>query len=226
MMDAEPASDHQLAFVRAFASQARDPGSLAYVRGLLDGTEQLGGLQVDTELRWHLLQCLTAFGQLGEQDIAAEQAKDPTATGQRRAETARALQPDPAVKHAVWERVTTDLTVPNAVLESLIAGLWHPSQRELLRPYTDRYFSAVAGVWESHTTSLAQGIAVGTYPCAGRLRAGGGRGRQLPGPRRGACPATATGGGRAGGHPALAAGSGARPPGTLSGLSRLLTQAG
>jgi aminopeptidase N len=164
MMDAEPASDHQLAFVRAFASQARDPGSLAYVRGLLDGTEQLAGLQVDTELRWHLLQCLAALGELGEEDIAAEQAKDPTATGQRRAETARALQPDPAVKHAVWERVTADLTVPNAVLESLIAGLWHPSQRDLLRPYTDRYFSAVAGVWESHTTSLAQGIAVGTYP--------------------------------------------------------------
>lgn len=37
-------------------------------------------------------------------------------------------------------------------------------QRELLAPYTDKYFEALADVWASRSHEMAQQIAVGLYP--------------------------------------------------------------
>ena len=39
-----------------------------------------------------------------------------------------------------------------------------PLKRELLAPYTDRYFEVLADVWESRSHEMAQQIAVGLYP--------------------------------------------------------------
>src|SRR5215813_5417319 len=52
---AEPGSDTQLAYVRAFAGTATAQDDLALLAGLLDGSVVLDGLTVDTELRWALL---------------------------------------------------------------------------------------------------------------------------------------------------------------------------
>ena len=61
-----PGSDSQLQLARAFASAAVTDEQLAIVRGLLDGTEQLDGLTIDTDLRWHLLHRLVAAGKADE----------------------------------------------------------------------------------------------------------------------------------------------------------------
>ena len=37
-------------------------------------------------------------------------------------------------------------------------------QRELLAPYTAKYFEVVKGIWESRSHEMAQQIAVGLYP--------------------------------------------------------------
>ena len=55
---AEPGTDHQLTFAHALASVATAPGDLALLSGLLDGTASVGGLAVDTELRWR---CCTGW---------------------------------------------------------------------------------------------------------------------------------------------------------------------
>ncbi|MCW2606971.1 MAG: aminopeptidase, partial [Frankiales bacterium] len=52
---AEPGSDVQLAWARALGSTAAGDEQVALVEGLLDGSRELPGLAVDTELRWHLL---------------------------------------------------------------------------------------------------------------------------------------------------------------------------
>jgi aminopeptidase N len=161
---AEPGSDHQLAFANALAGSVLDDESLAVVRGWYDGSDVLEGLEVDTDLRWRFLQALTAHGAAGLEEIQAEEERDPTATGHRRAESARALRPTVEAKDEAWDRAVNDDDIPNAVSEAIIGGISHPSQKELLAPYVERYFADVSGVWERRSSERAQSMVVGLYP--------------------------------------------------------------
>ncbi|MFP3991365.1 aminopeptidase N [Streptomyces sp. E11-3] len=161
---AEPGSDHQLAWARAFAATARTESQLDLLSGLLDGTESIEGLAVDTELRWAFVLRLAATGRLGEKDIAAEYERDRTAAGERHAATARAARPTPEAKAEAWASVVESDQLPNAVQEAVIGGFVQTDQRELLAPYTEKFFAAVKGVWESRSHEMAQQIAVGLYP--------------------------------------------------------------
>jgi aminopeptidase N len=162
--EAEPGSDHQLAWVRAFARAARTADHLAVLRGLLDGSHLVEGLAVDTDLRWILLNGLVANGAAGDDEIAAELARDRTATGQQAAATARALRPTPASKAEAWREATENDDLPNAINDAIITGFAHPAQAELMRPYVDRFFQVVGEVWKRRTSESAQRVAVGLYP--------------------------------------------------------------
>jgi aminopeptidase N len=161
---AEPGSDHQLAYVNSLAGAVLDDEILALVRGWLDGTSPLPGLTVDTDLRWRLLNALAAHGKAGLADIDAERTRDATATGNRRAEWARALRPTGEAKAEAWRRAVFDDDLPNAVSDSIIAGFSHPAQKALLTQYVDKYFADVAGVWERRSSERAQPVALGLFP--------------------------------------------------------------
>ncbi|MFK4222742.1 aminopeptidase N [Streptomyces sp. NPDC019890] len=161
---AEPGSDHQLAWARAFAATARTPQQLDLLQALLDGTESIEGLAVDTELRWAFVERLAAAGVLDEDEIAAEYERDKTAAGERHATTARAARPTAEAKAGAWASVVESDKLPNAVQEAVIAGFVQTDQRELLAPYTEKFFAAVKGVWESRSHEIAQQIAIGLYP--------------------------------------------------------------
>jgi len=162
--DAEPGSDHQLTWARIFATAARRDGQLAAVRALLDGSTAVPGLAVDTELRWHLLQCLVAMGAAGDDDIEAELQRDPTDAGQREAWTARALRPTAEAKEQAWRMATAEDELPNQTGLAMIRGFSHPEQHALLAPYRDRYFQVVHDVWNRRTSEVAQNVAIGLYP--------------------------------------------------------------
>jgi aminopeptidase N len=161
---AEPGSDHQLVWVRTFASAARRDEHLAIVRNLLDGAETIHGLAIDTELRWHLLQRLVAMGAAGTAEIDAELDRDPTDQGQREAATARALTPTPEAKAEAWRLATEDDELPNQTGLAYISGFSHPAQHHLLAPYVTRYFEIVADVWARRSSEVAQNVVVGLYP--------------------------------------------------------------
>ncbi|MFE1773022.1 aminopeptidase N [Streptomyces sp. NPDC059008] len=161
---AEPGSDHQLAWARAFAAAARTDEQLDLLQGLLDGTTEISGLAVDTELRWSLLQRLAATGRADEEAIAAELERDKTSAGERHAATARAARPTEEAKAGAWASVVESDKLPNAVQEAVIGGFVQTDQRELLAPYTAKYFDAVKSVWDSRSHEMAQQIAVGLYP--------------------------------------------------------------
>ncbi|MCF3965043.1 aminopeptidase N [Streptomyces fuscigenes] len=161
---AAPGSDHQLAWARAFAATARTPQQLHLLQGLLDGRESIEGLAVDTELRWAFVQRLAATGDFDEEEIAAEYERDRTAAGERHAAAARSARPIAAAKAEAWASVVEDDKLPNAVQEAVIGGFVQTDQRELLAPYTEKYFAAVAGVWESRSHEMAQQVAIGLYP--------------------------------------------------------------
>ncbi len=163
---AAPGSDLQLAWARTLAAATRTPAHVALVRGLLDGTETVPGLAVDTDLRWTLLSALVAVGAAGDDAIEAELDRDPTAAGQRRAATARALRPTPAAKAEAWRLATEDDELPNAMNEAVIGGFFHPAQTELTEPYVQPYFAVIPDVWERRTSELAQNVVVGLFPDA------------------------------------------------------------
>ncbi|MFD3625089.1 aminopeptidase N [Streptomyces sp. NPDC058698] len=164
LRSAEAASDHQLAWARAFAATARTPEQLDMLEGLLAGTQTVEGLAVDTELRWAFVQRLAAVGRFDEAEIAGEYERDKTAAGERHAATARAARPTEEAKAEAWASVVESDKLPNAVQEAVIAGFVQIDQRELLAPYTDRYFEVLADVWSSRSHEMAQQIAVGLYP--------------------------------------------------------------
>ncbi|MEU1267164.1 aminopeptidase N [Streptomyces sp. NPDC005799] len=164
LRSAEPGSDHQLAWARAFAATARTPEQLDLLESLLDGSQTIEGLAVDTELRWALVQRLAAVGRFDEAEIAGEYERDKTAAGERHAASARAARPTAEAKAEAWASVVESDKLPNAVQEAVIAGFVQTDQRELLAPYTDKYFEVVNDIWSSRSHEMAQQIAVGLYP--------------------------------------------------------------
>jgi aminopeptidase N len=164
LRSAEPGSDHQLAWARAFAATARTPEQLDLLEGLLDGSQTIEGLAVDTELRWAFVERLATVGRFDETEIAGELGRDKTAAGERHAATARAARPTPEAKAEAWASVVESDKLPNAVQEAVIGGFVQTDQRELLAPYTDKYFESVKGVWDSRSHEMAQQIVVGLYP--------------------------------------------------------------
>ncbi|MER7184179.1 aminopeptidase N [Streptomyces hyaluromycini] len=164
LRSAAPASDHQLAWARAFAATARTPEQLDLLDSLLDGTHTIEGLAVDTELRWAFVERLAAVGRFDEAEIAGEYERDKTAAGERHAATARAARPTEEAKAEAWASVIDSDKLPNAVQEAVIGGFVQTDQRELLAPYTDKYFEILKSVWDSRSHEIAQQIAIGLYP--------------------------------------------------------------
>ena len=160
---AQPGSDRQLAYLQAFAGVATEPGDLAMLAGLLDGSVHLDGLEVDTELRWRLLQRLVSQGAAGRAEIDAELDRDPTDAGERRAATCRAAIPDAAAKEAAWQAIVSG-TLPGATFRATVNGFQDPDHPELLSPYAEKFFDAVGEVWANWGSDMAQYFASNAYP--------------------------------------------------------------
>jgi aminopeptidase N len=169
---AEPGSDHQLAYVNALCSSVLKTRHIEVLSALLDtppDDKGLGGLVVDTDLRWRIV---TALGRSGVIDtdgpetpfIDAEVKRDPTAAGKRHGAAASAARPQMPVKERAWTEVIEDDTLPNVVARAIIGGFVAPGQAELLQPFRSRYFQAIPGVWERRSSEVAQTVVVGLYP--------------------------------------------------------------
>jgi aminopeptidase N len=164
-LEAAPAgSDKQLQWSRTFASAARTGDHAEVLRGLLDGSRTFEGLEVDADARWAFLSGLVAIGGAGDAEIDAEEARDATATGVRRAATARALRPTVEAKAETWQRAFHDDDVPNAVHEAMLQGFWHPAQRKLTAEYVERYFADIRPLWDRRPGEIAKNAVQYLFP--------------------------------------------------------------
>ncbi|MGR6970414.1 aminopeptidase N [Streptomyces cynarae] len=164
LRQAEPGSQHQLTWARFFAAVASQEADLRLLRGLLDGTDKIDGLDVDQELRWAFLRPLAAHGAADESVLAAELARDDTASGKRHQVRCLASRPSAAVKAQAWAQVVESDTLSNALVEATIAGFVQPSQRELLAPYTEKYFAAIGRVWAERSIQIGMHVVRGLFP--------------------------------------------------------------
>jgi aminopeptidase N len=149
-------SQSQLAYLQSFAQVAQAPVQLDAVAGLLDGTADLPGLKVDTDLRWSLLRALVTHDRAGRQQIDAELERDPTTSGVRAAAACRASIGTPEAKATAWDQISSG-SLPLEILIATLDGFAAPAHAELLAPYVDKYFdllTASAGTWPSEVIQV------------------------------------------------------------------------
>ncbi|WP_336659652.1 aminopeptidase N [Leucobacter sp. USHLN153] len=163
-VNAEPDSDRQFQFVKSFGQLARTDAQLDTVQGLFDGALTLDGLDIDTDLGWELLVSLAAGGRATEEQIAARQDEDRTATGNQSAAHARAALPTADAKARAWASVFDDADKPNAIVRATAAGFTRTHDLALLEPYVERFFGALLPVWESRSYAIAEELVEGFFP--------------------------------------------------------------
>ncbi|MBT2449198.1 aminopeptidase N [Streptomyces sp. ISL-43] len=161
---AEPGSEHQLTWARFFAAGAATEGDFQLLLGLLEGSARIDGLEVDQELRWDFLLPLAAHGAIGDDVLAAELARDDTASGKRHQVRCLAARPSAAVKDQAWAAVVESDALSNALVEATIAGMQQPSQRDLLAGFAQPYFAAIEGLWADRSIQIGMDVVRGLYP--------------------------------------------------------------
>ncbi|WP_285040415.1 aminopeptidase N [Plantibacter sp. LMC-P-059a] len=164
--DAEAGSDAQFQFVKFFAALASTPEHGAHLKALRDGTASLKGLEIDTDLRWELLEGLVLLGLADGSDIDAALAADNTANGAQAAARARATIPTNEGKRAAFDSVVEQDDQPNAIVRNVGLGFGHVIDPAVLEPLVEPYFAALTTVWESRSYKIAEYIVEGLYPSA------------------------------------------------------------
>ena len=157
-------SDQQLAFLRGLAGTACSTEALDLLASLLDGSAQLDGLTVDTDLRWELLSGLTREGRADDSAVDAELTRDKTISGQESAAAARAAMPTAEAKARAWTDAVERNDVPNETMRSIALAFNQPRQAEVLKPYLDRYLAVAEHLWEERGVHHASTVLEYMFP--------------------------------------------------------------
>ncbi|MFF3646716.1 aminopeptidase N [Streptomyces sp. NPDC002564] len=127
---------------------------------LAEGTVP-GGPELDPELRWRVLGRLAVLDATDEAAIAAELARDPSATGREGAARCRASLPDAAAKRTAWEEMFATDDLSNYLFTATAQGFWQPEQAELVHEYVPRYFEDAIALAARRGPAMAE--AAGRY---------------------------------------------------------------
>jgi aminopeptidase N len=164
MDSAEPGSDHQLAFARAYLNGVFSDAGADRLAAWLDGSELPEGLVIDTDLRWTLIVSLARLGRIDGDRIDEELTHDTTITGQERAAQARAARPTPEAKAEAWRLAVESEDTPNETQFRTILGFQQPAQEDLLRPYVATYLTAAKDVYTRLGSSMGENVLVYLSP--------------------------------------------------------------
>src|SRR3954447_3347181 len=175
--EAEPGSDHQLTFVKAFAGTTgkrtppssyggagRSAEAMDFLEGLLEGTVSLEGLAVSDDLRWAALTALAANGRADRERVLAERGRDNTISGRENAAAALAVMPSAERKAAAWHEAALSDEVSNETQRSIAYAFDASGQEEELRPYLERYLEVADSIWEDKGTQIASTMLEYMFP--------------------------------------------------------------
>ncbi|WIE76556.1 aminopeptidase N [Curtobacterium sp. MCSS17_007] len=161
---AEAGSDAQFQFVKFFAQIASTPEHVTTLQGLRDGSVTLQGLEIDTDLRWELLEGLVLAGAAGDAEVDAELAADKTASGEQAAARARATIPTAEGKLAAFSSLVDSAEAPNAIVRQTTVGFQHTNSPVVLEGLVSKYFDVLTRIWAERTYHIADTIVSGLYP--------------------------------------------------------------
>jgi aminopeptidase N len=171
--DAQAGSDLQFQLVKFFAHLASTPAHGDALRSLVDGSAGLEGLEIDTDLRWEILEGLVLLDLADDAEIEQTLAADSTATGQQSAARARATVPSPDAKRAAFDRLVGSDEAPNAIVRATTQGFQHVNDPATLAPVVGAYFDALLPLWDARSYHIAEALVTGLYPAplaSGALR--------------------------------------------------------
>ncbi|MFF7275883.1 aminopeptidase N [Streptomyces griseorubiginosus] len=151
----------RLIAVRHCINVAAHPDTIA--AWLADGTVP-GGPELDPELRWRLLARLAVLGATDESAIAAELARDPSATGQEGAARCRAALPSEEAKAAAWDAMFTRDDLSNYLFTATAQGFWQPEQADLVRQYVPRYYDDAVALAARRGPAIADAVGRWAFP--------------------------------------------------------------
>ncbi|MDR2703841.1 MAG: aminopeptidase N, partial [Cellulomonadaceae bacterium] len=161
---AAPDSDTQLQLLRAFASNAYTPQQAAKLQELLDGSVELPGLALDTDLKWDLLTGLARNNALRISDLEAAEKADHTATGQQSAARVRASIPTLEAKEAAFASIVDSSDASNGIIRATAQGWTGVNDPETLVAFVPRYLDAINPIWESRSYQMSDELISGLYP--------------------------------------------------------------
>ena len=164
LQSADPGSDAQLAWARAFAAaSAHDDSRAQQVRDILEGNAPQG-LPMDADLRWLMLTALATTGHADAERIAEELSRDATAAGRTSEIRALASRPEAAIRQAAWDAAWNDTTLSNDHLDATIGGFRAGGRRDLIASFDEEYFTRILDAWSTRSIELAQRLVVGLFP--------------------------------------------------------------
>ena len=162
--EAAAASDSQFQFVKFFANIASTGAHVATLTSLLDGSGSLDGLEIDTDLRWEILEGLVLNGAADRVAIDVALANDNTSNGAQAAARARAALPTEDGKRAAFDSLVASDTLPNAIVRMVTMGYQHVNDPASLEQLVEPYFAALNDIWENRSYKIAEYIVMGLYP--------------------------------------------------------------
>ncbi|MCC7136795.1 MAG: aminopeptidase N [Planctomycetes bacterium] len=157
-------SDLAKAWFDVMSSTSETPAALDRLVALLEGRETIEGLTLDPERRWGLVTRLCAFAHPRAEALwGKEKAADPSERGERAAFRARVARPDPKAKDEAWARFRGGADRLDLLREGMGAFHW-PHQREVLRPYAQRYFDDLAPATSGRDLHFGAAFVNALYP--------------------------------------------------------------
>ena len=161
MKSADPGSDHQLQFVRTFATLANSDEQSESISSLL--INGLQGLALDADLRWHLLCSLAERGKVTRSELDSELKKDPSTLGELSYLSAIAALPTAQDKVSAWEQIASEVT-SNANRVALLRGFNRPLGRELIEGYVEKFFELLVEMAGRKSLEATTRFAQAGYP--------------------------------------------------------------
>ena len=162
---AEAGSDEQFQLAGAYLAYGEegDAEFAANVRGLLDGTVTLPGLEIDNNFRWSLIKALATVNLIDEDGIEAELARRDTTENREFALGARASRATAKAKEWAWNEAIRNESLTNMQLEAVARGCT-AAKGGLAEPYAARYFDEIDWIWTNRTFHMAEALLNNLYP--------------------------------------------------------------
>ena len=160
-------ADMKITWARTLIGIAITTEDILTTGQLADGEIIIPGLTVDQDMRWSIAQRYVAYGLEGAQArVDAEQARDPSDRGQRAAIRCATSKPEARTKAEAWARFQIGIQGYGSLHQSNAAmnGFHWWAQRDLLRPYVERYFEALPGIFEREENEYATSYFGGLWP--------------------------------------------------------------
>ena len=162
--EADAGSDSQFQFAKFFANIASTADHVATLRGLLDGSVALDGLEIDTDLRWEILEGLVLNGAAQAAEVDAELEGDNTSNGAQAAARAHATVPTAEGKRAAFDSLVESDTLPNAIVRMVTMGYQHVNDPSVLEGLVAPYFAMLNDIWANRSYKIAEYVVLGLYP--------------------------------------------------------------